>query len=168
MHCAATWHLVNRLQTARRKPPAKCLSNADFDRKAERLPAASCVAKTIATYVWILVVPACLSTVMVAMAPGQALGPPAEPVKPSTDVNDYRRIRLDNEMEVLLVHDANTNKAAASVDVSSCMAITSSDILHRSSARLFCTCMSLQRHVFMTFLVCGACNHIDVMLWGFS
>ena len=63
---------------------------------------------------------------MVAMAPSQALGPPAEPVKPSTDVNEYRRIRLDNEMEVLLVHDANTDKAAASVDVSLCLADSSS------------------------------------------
>jgi hypothetical protein len=75
----------------------------------------TCIGDNIAARLWLA--PVCLSTIMVAMAPSQALGPPAEPVKPSTDVNDYRRIRLDNGMEVLLVHDASTDKAAASVDV---------------------------------------------------
>ncbi len=40
------------------------------------------------------------------------------PVKPRTDASEYRRIRLDNGMDVLLVHDPETEKAAASVDVS--------------------------------------------------
>jgi hypothetical protein len=72
----------------------------------------------IAAHVFFLVAPICLGMIMVAMAHSQAVAPPAEPVKPSTDVNDYRRIRLENGMEILLVHDANTDKAAASVDVS--------------------------------------------------
>ena len=76
----------------------------------------TCCGCNVAAFICCFVVQ--VSTIMVATAPSQALGPPAEPVKPSTDVNDYRRIRLDNGMEVLLVHDANTDKAAASVDVS--------------------------------------------------
>jgi hypothetical protein len=68
----------------------------------------------IVAHVWILA----LLSIFMAMVSNQALSAPAEPVKPSTDVNDYRRVRLDNGMEVLLVHDANTDKAAASVDVS--------------------------------------------------
>lgn len=33
------------------------------------------------------------------------------------DDRSYQMIRLPNEMEVLLVHDANTDKSAASLDV---------------------------------------------------
>ncbi len=56
---------------------------------------------------------------MVAMqAPQMGSVEPQAPVKPETDTLDYRRIRLDNGLEVLLVHDEGTDKAAASVDVS--------------------------------------------------
>ncbi|KAF9777119.1 hypothetical protein IL306_004607, partial [Fusarium sp. DS 682] len=37
--------------------------------------------------------------------------------KPSLDDRDYRVIRLDNELEALLVHDPETDKASAALDV---------------------------------------------------
>jgi insulysin len=37
--------------------------------------------------------------------------------KPSLDDRSYRVIRLPNELEVLLVHDATTDKASAAMDV---------------------------------------------------
>lgn len=37
--------------------------------------------------------------------------------KPSLDDRDYRVIRLDNELEALLVHDPDTDKASAALDV---------------------------------------------------
>lgn len=37
--------------------------------------------------------------------------------KPEVDERDYRIIRLANELEVLLVHDAETDKASAALDV---------------------------------------------------
>jgi hypothetical protein len=37
--------------------------------------------------------------------------------KPEVDDRDYRCIKLENGLEVLLVHDANTDKSAASLDV---------------------------------------------------
>ncbi|KAG5930400.1 hypothetical protein E4U42_001646 [Claviceps africana] len=37
--------------------------------------------------------------------------------KPSIDDRDYRVIRLENDLEVLLVHDAETDKASAALDV---------------------------------------------------
>ena len=37
--------------------------------------------------------------------------------KPSLDDRDYRVILLSNELEVLLVHDAETDKASAAMDV---------------------------------------------------
>ena len=37
--------------------------------------------------------------------------------KPSLDDRDYRVIRLENELEALLVHDPETDKASASLDV---------------------------------------------------
>jgi insulysin len=49
---------------------------------------------------------------------------PAHPVKltdrletPSLDDRSYRVIRLPNQLEVLLVHDAETDKASAAMDV---------------------------------------------------
>lgn len=36
---------------------------------------------------------------------------------PSLDDRSYRVIRLPNQLEVLLVHDANTDKASAAMDV---------------------------------------------------
>ena len=55
-----------------------------------------------------------------ASAPGQF--PPATLLtdsleKPSLDDRDYRVVRLDNELEALLVHDAETDKASAALDV---------------------------------------------------
>jgi insulysin len=37
--------------------------------------------------------------------------------KPSLDDRAYRIVRLANELEVLLVHDAETDKASAAMDV---------------------------------------------------
>ena len=37
--------------------------------------------------------------------------------KPSLDGRDYRFIKLDNELEALLVHDPDTDKASAALDV---------------------------------------------------
>lgn len=37
--------------------------------------------------------------------------------KPSLDDRDYRVVRLPNELEVLLVHDPETDKASAALDV---------------------------------------------------
>lgn len=37
--------------------------------------------------------------------------------KPSLDDRDYRVVRLDNELEALLVHDPETDKASAALDV---------------------------------------------------
>jgi insulysin len=37
--------------------------------------------------------------------------------KPSLDDRDYRVIRLNNELEALLVHDPETDKASAALDV---------------------------------------------------
>ncbi|KAG8705888.1 Insulinase (Peptidase M16), partial [Ceratobasidium sp. 395] len=37
--------------------------------------------------------------------------------KPEVDDRDYRCIRLDNKLEALLIHDANADKSAASLDV---------------------------------------------------
>jgi secreted Zn-dependent insulinase-like peptidase len=37
--------------------------------------------------------------------------------KPSLDDRDYRAIRLENQMEALLVHDPQTDKASAALDV---------------------------------------------------
>lgn len=37
--------------------------------------------------------------------------------KPSLDDRDYRVVRLDNELEALLVHDPQTDKASAALDV---------------------------------------------------
>lgn len=37
--------------------------------------------------------------------------------KPSLDDRDYRVIRLENELEALLVHDPETDKASAALDV---------------------------------------------------
>lgn len=37
--------------------------------------------------------------------------------KPSIDDRDYRVIRLENDLEVLLVHDPETDKASAALDV---------------------------------------------------
>ena len=37
--------------------------------------------------------------------------------KPSLDDRDYRVVRLENELEVLLVHDPETDKASAALDV---------------------------------------------------
>lgn len=37
--------------------------------------------------------------------------------KPSLDDRDYRVIKLNNELEVLLVHDPDTDKASAALDV---------------------------------------------------
>lgn len=37
--------------------------------------------------------------------------------KPSLDTRTYRVIRLPNELEALLIHDPETDKAAASMDV---------------------------------------------------
>lgn len=37
--------------------------------------------------------------------------------KPSLDDRDYRVIRLGNELEALLVHDPETDKASAALDV---------------------------------------------------
>lgn len=39
------------------------------------------------------------------------------PEKPATDDQQYRAVRLANGMRVLLVHDAQADKAAAAVDV---------------------------------------------------
>lgn len=36
---------------------------------------------------------------------------------PSLDDRDYRVVRLPNQLEVLLVHDPETDKASASMDV---------------------------------------------------
>lgn len=40
------------------------------------------------------------------------------PVKPITDTYQYRSFSLPNELQVLLIHDPETEKAAASMDVS--------------------------------------------------
>lgn len=40
-----------------------------------------------------------------------------EITKPEVDDREYRYIKLENELEVLLVHDANADKSAASMDV---------------------------------------------------
>lgn len=37
--------------------------------------------------------------------------------KPSLDDRDYRVVRLENELEVLLVHDPKADKASAALDV---------------------------------------------------
>jgi insulysin len=37
--------------------------------------------------------------------------------KPSLDDRDYRVVRLGNELEALLVHDPETDKASAALDV---------------------------------------------------
>lgn len=37
--------------------------------------------------------------------------------KPSLDDRDYRVVRLDNGLEALLVHDPQTDKASAALDV---------------------------------------------------
>lgn len=37
--------------------------------------------------------------------------------KPSLDDRDYRVVRLENDLEVLLVHDPDTDKASAALDV---------------------------------------------------
>lgn len=37
--------------------------------------------------------------------------------KPSLDDRSYRVVRLPNQLEVLLVHDADTDKASAAMDV---------------------------------------------------
>ncbi|KAF4343635.1 insulysin [Fusarium beomiforme] len=37
--------------------------------------------------------------------------------KPSLDDRDYRVIRLDNELEALLIHDPDTDKASGALDV---------------------------------------------------
>lgn len=37
--------------------------------------------------------------------------------KPSLDDRDYRVVRLPNELEALLVHDPETDKASAALDV---------------------------------------------------
>lgn len=37
--------------------------------------------------------------------------------KPSIDDRDYRVIRLENHLEALLVHDPETDKASAALDV---------------------------------------------------
>lgn len=37
--------------------------------------------------------------------------------KPSLDDRDYRVVRLENELEALLVHDPETDKASAALDV---------------------------------------------------
>ena len=37
--------------------------------------------------------------------------------KPLLDDRDYRVVRLDNELEALLVHDSETDKASAALDV---------------------------------------------------
>lgn len=37
--------------------------------------------------------------------------------KPSLDDRDYRVIQLDNQLEALLVHDPDTDKASAALDV---------------------------------------------------
>lgn len=64
----------------------------------------------------------CLGVVILAMVAMHELQmdawKPQELVKPTSDTLEYRQIRLENGMEVLLVHDEGTDKAAASVDVS--------------------------------------------------
>lgn len=40
-----------------------------------------------------------------------------DPIKPATDEQDYRVVRLPNGMRVMLVHDPAADKAAAAVDV---------------------------------------------------
>lgn len=37
--------------------------------------------------------------------------------KPSLDDRDYRVVRLENDLEALLVHDPDTDKASAALDV---------------------------------------------------
>jgi insulysin len=37
--------------------------------------------------------------------------------KPSLDIRQYRVIRLRNQLEVLLIHDPETDKASAALDV---------------------------------------------------
>lgn len=37
--------------------------------------------------------------------------------KPSVDNRDYRVVRLENDLEALLVHDPETDKASAALDV---------------------------------------------------
>ena len=37
--------------------------------------------------------------------------------KPLLDTREYRVIKLPNDLEVLLIHDADTDKAAAAMDV---------------------------------------------------
>lgn len=57
--------------------------------------------------------------------PSSVPGPPPPPSvlltdsleKPSLDDRDYRVIRLDNDLEALLVHDPETDKASAALDV---------------------------------------------------
>lgn len=52
-----------------------------------------------------------------ASAPGPATLVTDSLEKPSLDDRHYRLIRLDNELEALLVHDPETDKASASLDV---------------------------------------------------
>ena len=71
---------------------------------------------------------------------------PQAPLKPETDTQEYRRIRLDNGLQVLLVHDGETEKAAASIDVSpkcSASLLTTKHGLEQSfcSCDACCTCL---------------------------
>jgi insulysin len=62
---------------------------------------------------------------MTASQPGPAAIPGQKPVelvtdqmeKPSLDDRTYRVIRLQNQLEVLLTHDPETDKASAAMDV---------------------------------------------------
>jgi hypothetical protein len=57
-----------------------------------------------------------------------AMGPPvtgneqlvvgAEIIKPACDKLSYRALQLPNKLRVLLIHDSDTDKAAAALDVS--------------------------------------------------
>lgn len=59
---------------------------------------------------------------------GTAMGPPvsdneqvvvgADLVKPACDKLSYRALQLPNKLRVLLIHDPDTDKAAAALDVS--------------------------------------------------
>lgn len=40
-----------------------------------------------------------------------------EIIKPEVDDREYRYIKLENDLEALLIHDANVDKSAASMDV---------------------------------------------------
>lgn len=61
----------------------------------------------------------------VPFAPTSSVGREASPVtlltdkleKPSLDDRDYRVVRLHNGLEALLVHDPETDKASAALDV---------------------------------------------------